>query len=311
MFHLIPINIIYKKGLDCLEACLLCLCNYYKHEYVRSFYNFYDFQYNYSPSSQNLGDAFVRSISLVDNFNFTYGARSIPFDFINENEMQQFLYTNLDSNRPIILMTSAYYCNWLEQYMKFDQLRFIIIVGYEDKDVLILDPIVKKAAVRKMPYSDLRLGCKRMHLFEYAKNKMSDYTLINNTKLHLQALCPEKSFLYFRDAVTTLQTLNHDYNGSNWISQLDNQLGQYLPGSCLAFHEYLCHLENISYGPKYFETATQSLINLSHNWTLLRNLFLRSSITNTLKQNKEKILILIDSIYTQFIHIKDELLRKL
>ena len=94
-----------KKGLDCLEACLLSLTNHYRHEYRAALLQCFNFRFRKNPNRTvtSIGDHFDRIPSnIVLYLKKFYGIESMPYDlaarrsililFCNASQKMNLLY---------------------------------------------------------------------------------------------------------------------------------------------------------------------------------------------------------------------------
>ena len=311
-----PINLkpVHKRGLDCLESCLLSLSNFYNHQYEKALYNCFNFQYERSSSNRTLGAGFIRSYSIDANLETVYRLKSVPFDFSDPQKMLAFTRFNLDRQEPLILMTSAYYCNWLKQYKQTDRLRFVVLTAYHGDGVVVLDPLALGSCCFEMSYTDFLAGCKRLHLVSRSQEYKSDAEIVELIKSTISIQLKNNSFAQLLDAIWLTEQLDEDFNEykfDQWFSRLDQFLGQYLPGSCHLFQECLTFIERRNCCHNFFHAESEELAALSDMWLMLRNLFLRSGLCATFPQDKPKLMDLVKKIETKHCAIAQSLSKKL
>lgn len=313
----IPLN---KKGLNCLEACLLSLTSFYYDEYRAALLQCFNFNFVEEPINniEIIGNHFDQIPTKICNYiDELYNIRIFEYLFDSPYKKFDFVCQSLLENEVIVLMISAYYCNWLQTYHTTHQQHFIIILGKTDKNTFICsDPMFMGSNLSRMSFDDFINGCQcvwRIERQKIAPPLDMDY-LILLTHNHLEKLQLERSFNLFINELYNTQSLDNEYTNSKsvgWPSILDKHIGYFLSGTHQLYAEYLMFLTSLkTYLQPLTEEAERSL-QISKKWNNLRAIFYKSYLKNTFQDNKIKIVNIIKEIEIMSIDLKDRVLKSL
>ena len=301
---IIPFKPMAKKGLDCLEACLLSLTNHYRHEYRAALLQCFNFRFRKNPNRTvtSIGDHFDRIPSnIVLYLKKFYGIESMPYDFGSPKEHFDFVLQCLAENEPVILLTSSYYCSWLQSYHTVNQHHFIILIGITDRKTFICsDPMIMGEHLCEMSYDDFFKGCYRSHrIGRHVIPAIQENEMISLTRNHLAKLDLENSFSKLYHVLSHTQTLIDEYQddaGHVWSSLLDMNLGYYLTGTHQLYAEYLVFLSTLNNKYRMFIEYANTSITLSKKWNTVRNIIYKSYLKDNYQECLSMLLKEVEQI---------------
>ncbi len=315
----IPLN---KKGLNCLEACLLSLASHYYDEYQAVLLQCFNFNFakesTRNINTDTIGERFdlipTQILNYIKEF---YSIEIIEYDLNNQNDKFDFVCKSLAENEPIILMISAYYCNWLQTYHTVHQQHFILVIGKADQDSFICsDPMFMGSNFSKMSFDDFLNGCQCVYRVARQSSISSpepDY-LISLTQKHLEKLQLEHSFDLFINVLNNTQSIENEYSDSKstvWSSLLDMHVGYFLTGSHQLYAEYLVFLASLKTCLQPLVEEAERSLQISKKWNNVRNFFYKSHLKNTFDTSKSKIINEIKDLKTMSIDLKSRVLKEL
>ena len=312
----IPLN---RKGVNCLEACLLSLTLHYYNEYQAVLLKCFNFSFAEKPVSDidTVGNHFNQNPSQILYFlKEFYNVEIIKCDLKNINEKFNFVCKSVEENEAILLMISTYYCNWLKSYQTAHQQHFIIILGKTNHESFICsDPMLMGSNLSEMTFHDFFRGCQQIYIVGRL-NTPPIYnldSLISLTRTHLEKLELERSFNLFIDKLINTCSLENEYNESKsvvWTSLLDMNVGYFLTGSHQLYADFLAFLASLKFCFQSLSEDAEKSLQISKKWYYLKNLFYKCYLKNSFCIDKMKIINVIYDIKNMSIHLKNGILKK-
>lgn len=288
MFTLENINIFTHRGLDCLESCLATISNHYRGTHALAYSRAIDFNFN-AEKNETIGGAlnfYPRNIAM--NLRKIYKIDLNAIDSL-ENDLADTV--NL-SPYPILAVASTFDCPWLNEYKIINQLRYFLVLYVEDDTVYFVDPILDKK-IKTLPISSFSINTKKIFRVDLLPETAYDFDAQFRYSLNaILAYNPTEDFEAFIDRIKMCHSIDKEYTkiSKNYIvSELDDRLGNKLAGSRGLYALFLQELNDHIHSNKLREIADE-YNKLEKKWLVLRNLFYRSYLNHTFKEEKNKII---------------------
>ena len=235
-------------------------------------------------------------------------------DELREKEHFDFVLQCLAENEPVILLTSSYYCSWLQSYHTVNQHHFIILIGITDRKTFICsDPMIMGEHLCEMSYDDFFKGCYRSHrIGRHVIPTIQENEMISLTRNHLAKLDLENSFSKLYHVLSHTQTLIDEYQddaGHVWSSLLDMNLGYYLTGTHQLYAEYLVFLSTLNNKYRMFIEYANTSITLSKKWNTVRNIIYKSYLKDNYQECLSMLLKEVEQIRDISIALKTNVIR--
>lgn len=288
MFTLENINIFTHRGLDCLESCLATISNHYRGKHALAYSRAINFNFN-PDKHETIGGAlnfYPRNIAM--NLRNIYKIKLNMIDHL-KNDLKNIV--NL-SPYPFFAVATTFDCPWLNEYKKINQLRYFLVLHIKDNMVYFVDPIMDKKYKTLQVNSFLKIIQK---MFSIDLLPEPEYDIDAQFKYCLQYIAsynPAEDFDIFINRIKLCNTIDGEYTkiSNNYIiSELDDRLGNKLAGSRGLYSLFLHELNSRIHSKKLSEIADE-YDKLEKKWLVLRNLFYKSYLNHTFKEEKNKII---------------------
>ena len=143
-FMCLSIKPIHDDPISCMSAVLATICNYCSIDFQFVYIGSWGFYYNTDKNIRSIGErlsncehveAGIRVLAKCAGLQLTVHDGFTPETAI------QFIQTELNDNRPVMIRTDIYWCPWNKYYQKIRMPHFYLIIGLGSSDeIILLDP---------------------------------------------------------------------------------------------------------------------------------------------------------------------------
>lgn len=280
-----------NKYYDCYAANIITVANYYNRNYYMLFADDLYFSYN------NTGNSIADKLIVFRNANID--EYILRFHCI---ELQRYLFESkwsmiksikqlLSEGSNLLLYTDVYYCSWNVLFLQSHISHVILIVGYDNKNFICLDPYFTQELL--FISEDSEVFCKWSYKeIKILKEEATDVnSSIKVLKYNINKQDIQKSLRNFANDISKIDILKELENGSNIYNIPLIRKIKIIEDKRMSYLELLNAIKiNFSYD---LEKVEKNLLDSVHNWNRLRMLLFKSFITQNIGPKQNDIIKLI------------------